>query len=493
MPAAERTSSTPPAEADLSEVPIAVDLDGTLVRTDLMWEGLVRAILRRPWRLVGLAAALLGGKAAFKRAVASAGPVEAAVLPYREDLLTWLGEQRAAGRRIVLATAADRVPAEAVARAAGVFDEVLASDTGRNLSGPAKAKALVERFGTGGFDYAGDHPRKDGPVFRVARACIPAGRPWLEAALRDLDRPIAASFADNHSVIGAILRAMRVHQWTKNLLVLVPLLTAHLVLDAASWAKAGLAFLAFSLLASGTYLLNDLHDLDADRAHPSKRRRPIAAGELPIPIALAAAAGLVAGGLAIGVSMLPPAFATALLAYLALTVAYSLVLKRRVLVDVIALSLLYALRVYAGAAAIEVPLSEWLLVYTLFVFTSLAFLKRYVELKRRPAEVAERVPGRGYVPADAKVIGVAGPAIGLMSVMVLALYVQTPTVESLYASPGLLWLLLPLTTWWMVRIWFLAERGEVDDDPVAFAIRDRGTQAVVVLMAAVAILAWKWG
>ncbi len=489
MSAAETTSQTPAAAG----VPVAVDLDGTLVRSDLMWEGLVRAIFRRPWRLAGVAAALVGGKAGFKRAVAEAGPVDATHLPFRADLLSWLGEQRAAGRRIVLATAADRAPAEAVAAASGVFDEVLATESGRNLSGAAKAEALVERFGEGGFDYAGDHPRKDAPVFRRARACVAVGGAGLARDLRARDRPIAASFADNHSVTGAILRAMRVHQWTKNLLVLVPLLTAHLVLDAASWANAGLAFLAFSLLASGTYLLNDLNDLDADRAHPTKRRRPIAAGELPIPMALATAAVLVLGGLAIGLLTLPSAFATALLAYLGLTVAYTLLLKRHVLIDVIALSMLYAVRVYAGAAAIEVPLSEWLLVYTLFVFTSLAFLKRHVELRRRDAEGGEHVPGRGYVPADARVIGVVGPAIGLMSVMVLALYVQTPTVESLYASPGLLWLLLPLTTWWIVRIWFLAERGEVDDDPVAFAIRDRGTQTVVVLMAAVAIVAWKWG
>lgn len=490
MTADPAPAPTSPEDAD---VPIAVDLDGTLLRTDLMWEGLVRVLVRRPWRLPGVAAALLGGKAAFKRAIAAAGPFEAATLPFRSDLLAWLRGQRAAGRRIVLATAADRGPAEATAAAAGVFDEVLASGEGRNLSGESKAKALVDRFGDGGFDYAGDHPRKDAPIFRRARACIPVGGRGLERSLRGLDRPITASFADKGSVTGTILRAMRVHQWTKNLLVLVPLLTAHLVLDGAAWIRSGLAFLAFGLLASGTYLLNDLHDLDADRAHPTKRNRPIAAGDLSIPGALALATLLVVGGLAIGILAMPAIFAAALLAYLGLTLAYSLVLKRRVLVDVIALSLLYAIRVYAGAAAIEVPLSEWLLVYTLFVFTSLAFLKRYVELGRSEGDPGERVPGRGYVPADAKVIGIAGPAIGLMSVMVLALYVQTPQVHGLYAAPELLWLLLPLTTWWMVRIWFLADRGVVDDDPVAFAIRDRGTQAVVVLMAAVAIVAWKWG
>lgn len=471
---------------------LAVDLDGTLLRSDLMWEGLVRVALRRPWMLLSIAVALAGGRAAFKSRIAEAAPLDPAALPWRPELLAWLRTERAAGRRLVLATAADRTIAERVAAELALFDEVLASEPGRNLSSRAKAEVLAARFGDGGFDYAGDHLRKDWPVFGRAGACVPVGSPRLERALREHNRPIAASFADQGSAMGTILRAMRVHQWAKNLLVFVPLLTAHLVLDAAAWGKSLLAFAAFSLLASGTYLLNDLHDLDADRRHPTKSRRPLASGELSIPAGFALAVGLSLAGLAIAFFLLPKAFVGAIGLYLALTLAYSLVLKRMLLVDVVALSLLYTVRIYGGAEAIEVELSEWLFVFSLFVFTSLAFLKRSIELRRTDLPSGATLAGRGYAAEDAAIVRVVGPTLGVMSVLVLALYVQSPSVEEAYASPGLLWLLLPLMTYWVVRIWMLAERGRVDDDPVAFSIRDRGTQAVVLLMAAVAIVAWKW-
>lgn len=472
--------------------PLAVDLDGTLLRSDLMWEGLARLPFRNPAAIPAIALALLGGRAAFKARVASAVELDPAGLPWRGDLLEWIRSERGRGRRIVLATAADRTVAERMAAHLAAFDEVLASEPGRNLSARAKADRLVERFGEGGFDYAGDHPRKDWPVFGRAGACVPAGSPRLEQALRRHNRPIAASFADQGSAMGTIFRAMRVHQWAKNLLVFVPLLTAHLVLDAAAWGKSLLAFAAFSLLASGTYLLNDLHDLDADRRHPTKGRRPLASGELSIPLGLALAIGLSLAGLAIAFFLLPKAFVGAIGLYLALTVAYSLFLKRLLLVDVVALSLLYTVRIYGGAQAIEVELSEWLFVFSLFVFTSLAFLKRSIELRRTDLSSGATLAGRGYAAEDAAIVRVVGPTLGVMSVLVLALYVQSPAVEEAYASPGLLWLLLPLMTYWVVRIWMLAERGRVDDDPVAFSIRDRGTQVVVLLMAAVALIAWKW-
>lgn len=471
---------------------LAVDLDGTLIRSDLMWEGLVRVAFRRPWVLPSIAMALVGGRAAFKNRIAEAAPIDPTTLPFRTELVAWLRSERAAGRRLVLATAADRGVAERVAGELGLFDEVLASEPGRNLSSRAKAEVLARRFGEGGFVYAGDHARKDWPVFGRAGACVPVGSPGLERSLRGHNRPIEASFADQGTVMGTILRAMRVHQWAKNLLVFVPLLTAHLVLDAAAWGKSLLAFAAFSLLASGTYLLNDLHDLDADRVHPTKRRRPLASGELPIPVGFATAVILSLAGLTIAFALLPKAFVGAIGLYLALTLAYSLFLKRLLLVDVVALSLLYTVRIYGGAEAIGVELSEWLFVFSLFVFTSLAFLKRSIELRRTDLPSGATLAGRGYASEDAAIVRVVGPTLGVMSVLVLALYVQSPSVEEAYTSPGLLWLLLPLMTYWVVRIWMLAERGQVDDDPVAFSIRDRGTQVVVVMMAALAIVAWKW-
>lgn len=480
-----------PNLADSDRRVIAVDLDGTLLRSDLLWEGLARVALRAPWRMPRLFLGLAGGRATFKAGVAAAFPIDPASLPWRADLIEWLRAERRAGHRVVLATAADRTLAERVAAELDLFDEVLASGPGRNLSGRAKAEALAERFGEGGFDYAGDHVLKDWPVFARAQGCIPVGAPGVERALLRDNRPIRAAFADQGSVLRPALKAMRIHQWAKNLLVFVPLLTAHLVLDAAAWASSLLAFAAFSLVASGTYILNDLHDLEADRLHASKRHRPLAAGDLSIPAAFALSAILVLGGVAIAYFLLPRDGLGAVGLYLGLTLAYSFALKRLLLVDVIALALLYTVRILGGAEAIEVELSSWLLVFSLFVFSSLAFLKRYVELRRTaPAEGAV-LPGRGYSAQDLAIVRVMGPTLGVMSVLVLALFVQAPEVKEAYSSPRLLWMLLPLMTYWVARIWFFAERGQVDDDPVAFAVRDRGTQVVVVLMAVVALVAWK--
>jgi 4-hydroxybenzoate polyprenyltransferase/phosphoserine phosphatase len=470
--------------------PLCVDLDGTLIATDALWEGVAWLATHRPLALLAALLRLLHGKAAFKAAVAAAAPIDPEALPLRAEVVAWVAEERRRGRRVVLATAADRAVAEAVAAQIGLFDEVVASDGRRNLGSAAKRAALVDRFGERGFDYAGDHPRKDLPVFEAAEGCILVGpaahlRPRLAAQGRRIER----TFPVESLGVGGVLRALRVRQWVKNLLVLVPLLTAHLLVDPAAWGRALLAFLAFCLLASGTYLVNDLHDLRSDRLHPSKRRRPLAAGLLPIPIAVAIAGGLVAVGVAIGGLLLPAAFLASLLGYLGLTLAYSFLLKSRLLVDVIGLALLYTIRIVAGAAAIAVVLSPWLLMFSLFIFTSLAFLKRFVELRRVPVAAGATLAGRGYAPTDLAVLRVLGPGCGLLSVLVLALYVHSPQVEALYAAPQALWLLVPIMVYWVSRIWFLAERGEVDDDPVEFAVRDRATQVVVAAMALVAIAA----
>ena len=484
----------PPIASGTGMRPLCVDLDGTLIAGDCLWEGLVRLAFRNPLRLIAACFRLPAGKAAFKAAVAAGADLDPAGLPYRSEVLEWLEQERANGRRLVLATAADRRVAEAVAQHLGIFDEVLCSDGAVNLGSQAKRDALVARFGAGGFDYAGDHGRKDLPVFEASGGGVLVAAPdALAERLAAMGTPVLRRFSGDGFGAKVLLKALRVHQWVKNLLIFVPLLTAHLLFDLSAWATSALAFLAFSLLASGTYLVNDLHDLPNDRRHPSKHRRPLASGRLPIPGGIALAAGLIAGGISIGAALLPTAFLGVLLGYLGLTLAYSFVLKSRLLVDVVGLALLYTIRIVAGAMAIGVVLSPWLLMFSLFIFTSLAFLKRYVELRRTAPAEGGLIAGRGYSPQDAAIIRSVGPACGLLSVLVLGLYVQSPQVEGLYRSPELLWLLMPLMVYWVSRIWFLAERGIVDDDPVEFAVKDWRTQVVVVAMGGVAIAAWQLG
>ncbi len=469
--------------------PLCVDLDGTLVRGDLLRQAFIGLAVRRPLAALAALLQLRRGRAAFKAAVAARSPVDAAALSYREEVLAWLRGQREAGRRLVLATAADRGHAEAVAAHLGIFEEVLASDGVRNLGAGRKRDLLRSRFGEGGFDYLGDHARKDLPVFLAARGCgLVASAVSLRGRLEAEGRMVLETFPVSTTLASTLLRAMRWHQWAKNLLLLVPIVTAHRVADAGAWASAGIAFAAFCMLASATYLLNDLRDRDADRRHPSKRWRPIAAGELAAPAALALAAALLAAS-AILAMLLPAGFRLCLLGYLAVTLAYTLLLKRLVLVDVVALAALYTVRIVAGAMAIAVPLSPWLLVFSLFVFTSLAFLKRHVELRRTAVPEGGPLAGRGYRAEDEATIRTAGIACGLLSSLVLALYAQSEQVEALYRTPEVLWLLVPFMVHWIARVWLRADRGEIDDDPVISVMADRANLVQIPIAAAVVIAA----
>lgn len=480
--------ATPTADAE-AKPPLCVDLDGTLVRGDLMWEALASLAMRRPLAAIAAGFALRRGRAAFKAALAARSPVDPMRLPYHEGVLGWLRERRGEGRRVLLATAADRRHAEAVAGHLGLFDEVLASDGVRNLGSIRKRDLLCGRFGVGGFDYVGDHARKDLPVLRAARACGLVGAAIrLRGRLEADGRSVLETFPVRNSFAGTLLRALRWHQWAKNLLLFVPIATAHLVGDAAAWGAAGVAFACFCLLASATYLLNDLRDLRSDRAHPSKRLRPIASGELSIPAASGLAAALLAGAAALA-ALLPPGFAWCLLGYLAVTLSYTLLLKRLVLVDVVALAALYTVRIVAGAMAIEVPLSAWLLIFSLFVFTSLAFLKRHVELRRHSPPAGGPIAGRGYVAADEAVVRTAGISCGSISALVLALYVQSPQVEELYRTPEALWLLVPFMVYWNARVWLRAGRDEIDDDPVISVMADPANLALVPIAAAIVLAA----
>ncbi len=468
-------------------VPLCVDLDGTLLRTDMLQESLVAAARRAPWILLLVPFWLAGGRARLKRELARRAALDPALLPYDADVLALVRGERERGRRIVLATASDHAIAERIAAHLGCIDEVLASDGVANMKGANKARALEARFGARGFDYVGDC-HADLAIWSVAHAAYVCGRLAPRVRRRLEGTTPVVPVPRERAARWPLLRAMRLHQWAKNLLVFVPLVTAHRLSDAGAVQAAFVAFVAFSLAASGTYLVNDLTDLEHDRRHPSKRRRALAAGDLPLWTGGLLAPVLV--GLAFGLALaLPALFVAELGAYVATTVAYSAWMKRLVLVDVFTLAGLYAVRILAGAAAIAVPVSHWLLVFSLFMFLSLALAKRYTELSGLARREGGAAPGRGYRIEDRALVGVLGVASGQLSVLVFSLYITSPEVRVLYAQPGLLWLVCPILLYWVARVWLLAYREQLHDDPLVFALRDRASYLLGAATLAVLVLA----
>ncbi|MBI4544074.1 MAG: UbiA family prenyltransferase [Gemmatimonadetes bacterium] len=468
--------------------PLCVDLDGTLVATDLFWEALVAFLRQRPASAWRVPLWLLRGRAFLKQELTRRVPFEPADLPYREEVLGFLREQRAAGRELILATAADRAAAERVAAHLGLFSGVLASDGQTNLIGPRKLEALERLLGERGFDYVGD-AAADLPVWRAAREPVLVAPSWRVRRLMRREAPGARLLSPRAGGAAALFRALRPHQWVKNFLLFVPLLLAHQLGEPDMLLRVGLAFLAFSLCASGAYVTNDLLDLQHDRRHPRKRRRPFAAGLLSIPTGLLTGPLLVAAGFAVAALISRPSFLAALGVYLVLTSAYSLWLRQVLILDVLVLAGLYTIRLLAGGMAAAVPVSPWTLAFAVFLFFSLAFVKRYSELRALRATEQARANGRDYGIDDLPLLASIGPASGYLAVLVLALYINSNEVGALYRHPQVLWLVGPCLLYWITRLWFLAHRGELPDDPVVFALEDRvsyvigGIVSVLVLLA----------
>lgn len=472
-------------EASSRERPLCVDLDGTLVRTDTLHESLLLLATRSPLDLLRLPGWLLRGKAAFKRELAQRVTPDPATLPYDERVLEVL---RTSGDRTkVLCTAADQSIADAVANHLGVFDLALGSDGGTNLSGERKASALATRFGEGRFDYMGN-ARDDLPVWRrCAASWVVNASPSVERAARQTGE-VSGVIPRLGSARKALTRAMRPYQWLKNLLVFVPLLASHRITDTATVLAALLAFAAFCACASAIYVVNDLLDLPADRVHPRKRQRPFARGDAGPSSGVAMAVVLAATGLSLA-SLVSPAFLALLVGYVLATSAYSLHLKRVVMTDVVVLAALYTVRILGGAIAIDGTLSFWLLAFSMFLFFSLAMLKRATELAAIGANGAARSAGRDYHVRDLPMVQALGAASGYIAVLVFALYINSPESLALYGRPQWLWLICPLLLYWIGRAWLLAHRGEMHDDPVVFAATDRTSQFIAVTSAALVFAA----
>lgn len=466
---------------------LAVDLDGTLVRTDTLWEALLQLLKQRPGMLVRIPLWIVRGRAYAKRRIAQAAPVDAAFLPYNDEVLAFLRAERDRGREIVLATASDAAAAQRVADHLGLFSAVLASDGARNLAGASKRDALSTFAGGRGFDYMGD-ASVDLPVWRAARTAITVVAPGARGKRLSTAAGATRQFTTPRPTLSTWVRTLRVHQWVKNLLLYVPLLAAH-EWSGERFVQATLAFVAFSLCASGGYLINDLLDLASDRRHPDKQSRALASGTIALPRALAVAGTLFVIGFAGAALALPLLVIPALALYAGLTIWYSVYLKSVAIVDVLTLSSLYTLRILAGAVAVSVTASPWLLAFSVFLFLSLAFVKRYSELAMLRDRDLDRAHGRGYGTGDLELIRAVGPATGYMAVLVLTLYINSDKVLTLYEYPWALWLIGPLLLYWVTRIWFLANRGAVHSDPLVFALRDRVSYLVGGLVVLIVLLA----
>ena len=472
-----------PMDAEDGDIALVVDLDGTLCRTDTLHEGLLKLAATDPLKLLRVPGWMAEGRAGLKARIADLGIIDAATLPLNGGVIEMVRAAREAGRRTALVSAADHRQVTAVAEATALFDEAYGSAEGRNLKGPEKAAFLIDRFGAGMFDYAGDSGA-DVPVWAAARRAITVGagpkirRLAAEAnpAVHHIDPPAGRG--------RAMLRALRPHQWSKNALLFLPMLAAH---DLTTLVPVALGFLAFCLTASAVYVINDLIDLPSDRAHPRKCRRPFAAGDLDAATGAAMAGGLLAVAFALAFLIGKPLFAGVVLVYLSATFGYSLWLKRELLIDVLMLAGLYSIRIVAGAAAAHVVLSPWLLGFSMFIFLALAAVKRQAELTDQ-MQTGRASAGRAYEVDDLPVLRGIALSAGNAAVLVLALYINSDDVQTLYSRPELIWLICPLLLYWMLRMVMKTHRGEMTDDPIVYAATDRVSLLVALSCVAIAFL-----
>lgn len=474
-------------------LPLVVDLDGTLIETDMLHESALKAFRNRIWDVVQFPLWLSQGKAALKRALAERSSFDASLLPYNAPFLAWLKQEKARGRSLVLCTASDELIAKPIAVYLDIFDEVMASNGSINLAGINKAEALEARFGKKGFDYAGNS-RADLAIWaRAHGAIVVNASKALEHQARELC-VVERIFAPTPFDASTFRHVLRVHQWLKNILLFVPLLAAHQLTNVEAWFSLLLAFISFSLCASSVYVANDLLDLESDRQHPRKRNRPFASGRVPVLAGVLIIPALLIPSILIGM-LVGGNFLFWLTIYFAITCAYSFGLKQVMLVDCITLAMLYTLRIVSGAAAISNTLSLWLLAFSVFLFLSLAFVKRYAELEVQLLSGKEKVHGRGYFTSDAPLIQSLGVASGYASVLVLALYLNSEVVIKLYKSPGIVWGAIPVMLFWISQMWMQAHRGKMHDDPVVFAVKDRASLVAGVLFVFIILCGaagWPW-
>lgn len=469
------------------DIPLVVDLDGTLLRTDLTVESALRLIKQKPWRALAIPVWLLKGRAYLKRRICELIRMDVSVLPFREDLLGWLREEKARGRRLILATGSDYHQACAVVKPLRLFDVVLGSDRKQNLKGRMKLNTLME-ICEGEFDYVGNS-RSDIEIWRRCRYALLVNTSRRVERCARRSATVTRLFLKPAGGFADFCRAMRCYQWIKNLLLFVPMITSHTLFDPAIAGRAALAFVSFSFCASAVYLVNDLLDLEEDRQHSTKKLRPLASGRISVGAGMVLAAVCLAVG-AILAPFVTYRFGIVLVAYLGITSLYSVVLKRLLVIDVVTLAVLYTLRLVAGSAATSIILSPWLLSFAFFLFLSLAFAKRASDLVQNRLGNEKVLPGRGYTTVDLDTVSIAGLCSGFLSALVLALYIDSQSVQLLYRDPALLWGLQPILLFYITRLWIICRRGELTEDPIQYTATELSTYGaafltVLVLLAAI--------
>ena len=474
---------------DFANYPLLVDLDGSLIKTDMLLESLVRVLWRKPWLLILIPVWLLNGRAYLKKKLAENSNIDYNVLPFRTEIVDYIQQQRDLGRKIILCTGAWQGHAEGISNALGLFDQVHGTSLENNLTGSNKAKWAIEQFGEKNFSYIGNET-KDIHIWKHAATALVVSKNDSLLKQAESVSTVEKHFKIPGSTLSAAIKSLRPHQWVKNLLLFIPLLSSHLFISADAVMDSLIAFSAFCFCASSTYILNDLSDIDSDRNHRTKHLRPLASGSISIQASLLLSGLLMVAALLIA-SLLSQWFFGALILYVVITVAYSIKLKQLQTVDIIVLASLYTLRVIAGAATIEVLPSFWLLSFSMFIFISLAFAKRLSELIKTSHENPEvqEIRGRGYYVSDISILLSLGSSSGLISVLVFALYISSEDITNLYAIPELLWLICPALAYWIIRTYILTARNELDEDPISFAIKDRNSWVVAMFIVSVLVMA----
>lgn len=466
---------------------LVVDLDDTLVRTDMLYESFWASFAKDctlPFRAIS--AFMRGGKAGLKLLLSNAADLDVSTLPYNELVLNYIKAWRDSGGTVALVTATDQYLAKQISNHLGLFDDVYGSNGTTNLKGKTKADFLAEKYGENKFTYIGDS-HADLEVWKIARKAVvvdPSER--LKARVKEVVQK--SDILQSEPRQGAdYLLALRPHQWIKNMLIFVPVLTSHQLVG-YTLGQSALAFFAFSMVASSVYVLNDLLDLSADRLHPSKRHRPIAAGKVRIIYGLPLVIVPVLIGL-MAAAVLGTAFLAVMALYYLMTTAYSLSFKRKPIIDICTLAGLYTVRILAGSAATGIHLSVWLLAFSVFFFFALAAIKRQAELvdcKKRDSRFAA---GRAYVTDDIPLVSQIAAAAGFVSVLVMSLYLNSTAVLELYTHPEVLWGVCGILMYWISRVLLITHRGNMHDDPIVFAVKDKTSWICAVLIVAVAIAA----
>lgn len=464
---------------------LVCDLDGTLIKTDILLESILILIRNKPLFLFILPIWLLSSRSKFKSQIFSHTNIKVELLPYNQDVINFLKNEKAKGRKLILATASFSEIAIQVSDYLGIFDQVFGSNDKINLKSTNKANLLIEKFGDKNFDYIGDS-KADINVWKASNKAIYVGsNNNLKNIVKSNGDYQIIEFEKNKII--DIIKEIRIYQWVKNILIFLPALMAHKVFVDNNLLNSLFAFFSLSFTASFVYLINDMIDLESDREHPRKKNRPFASGKLDLMFGVKLSIILIISGLLISFFAVGAKFTEILLIYFAITTLYSFYLKKIAILDIMILASLYTIRIIAGGYASNTPLSPWLLGFSMFIFLSLAIVKRYTELLSLKSENKLKVAGRGYYIEDMNLLVSIGPAAGYLAVLVFTLYINSPDIKLLYHHSKYLWLIAPMLIFWITRIWLLANRGQMTDDPIVFAVKDK-VSIIVALISVILVI-----